>query len=44
MAVRAKSKNPQVGQATAKSFELISGSKFLSLTDLHVNELRIKVM
>ena len=39
-AVNAKTKNPKVGQATAN----ILKSKFLSLTDLHGNGLRLKVM
>ena len=44
MAVGAKSKNPQVGQATANTLKSISGEKILSLTDMHGNVLRLKVM
>ena len=44
MAVSAKTKNPKVGQATAKILKSMSGGKILSLTDLHGNGLRLKVM
>ena len=44
MAVFAKTKNPKVGQATIKILKSISGGKILSLTDMHGNGLRIKVM
>ena len=35
MAAGAKSKNPQVGQATTNILKSISGSKFLILTEMH---------
>ena len=35
MAVRAKSKCAQVGQATTNILKSISGGKLLSLTDMH---------
>ena len=44
MAVSAKTKNPKVGQATANFLKLILGGKVLSLTDMHGNGLRLKVM
>ena len=44
MAVGAKSKNPKVGQATTNILKSISRGKILSLTDLHGNGLRLKVM
>ena len=44
MAVGAKSKNPKVGQATTNMVKSISVGKTLSLTDLHGNSLRLKVM
>ena len=44
MAVSAKTKNPNVGQATTKILKTISGGKILSLTDMHGNGLRLKVM
>ena len=44
MAVSAKTKNPKVGQATTNILKSISGGKNLSLTDLHGNGLRLKVM
>ena len=44
MAVGAKSNNPEVGQATDNNFKSISEGKILSLTDLHGNGLRLKVM
>ena len=43
MAVGAKSKNKQVGQATTNILKSISGGKILSLTDVHGNWLRLKV-
>ena len=44
MAVSAKTKNPKVGQATTNILKSISGGKVLSLTDIHGNGLRLKVM
>ena len=44
MPVTAKTKNPKVGQATTNILKSISGGKTLSLTDLHGNGLRLKVM
>ena len=44
MAVSAKTKNPKVGQATTNTLKSISEGKILSLTDLHGNGLRIKVL
>ena len=44
MAVTAKTKNPKVGQATTIILKSISGGKILSLTDIHGNGLRLKVM
>ena len=44
MAVTAKTKNPKVGQATTNILKSISGAKILSLTDMHGNGLRLKVM
>ena len=44
MAVSAKTKNPKVGQATANILKSVSGDKILSLTDLHGNGLRLKIM
>ena len=44
MAVSAKTKNPKVGQATTNSSRNISGGKFLSLTDMYGNGLRLRVM
>ena len=44
MAVSAKTKNPKNGQATADILKSISGGKVLSLTDMHGNGLRLKVM
>ena len=43
-AVSAKTKNPKVGQATTNILRSISGGKILSLTDIHGNGLRLKVM
>ena len=42
MAVGAKSKNPQVGQATTYILMSITKGKVLSLTDFHVNGLRLR--
>ena len=44
MAVSAKTKNPKVGQATTIILKSISGGKSLSITDMHGNGLRLKVM
>ena len=44
MAVGAKSKNKQVGQATTNILKSLTGGKILSLTDIHGNGLRLKVM
>ena len=44
MAVSTKTEKPKVGQATTNILKSISGGKILSLTDLHGNGLRIKVM
>ena len=44
MAVGAKTKNPKIGAATTNILKSISGGKILSLTDMHGNGLRIKVM
>ena len=44
MAVSAKTKKPNVGQATTNILKSISGSKVLSLTDMHDNGLRLRVM
>ena len=44
MAVSAKTKNPKVGAASTKILKSISGGKFLSLTDLQGNGLRLRVM
>ena len=44
MAVSAKTKNPKVGQATTNILKSISGGKILSLTDMHGNCLRLKVL
>ena len=43
-AVAAKSKNPQSSQVTNSILKSITGGKILSLTDLHGNGLRLKVM
>ena len=43
-AIAAKTKNPQSAQITNKSLKLLTGGKFLSLTDMHGNGLRLKVM
>ena len=44
MAVSAKTKNPKVGQATTNILKSISGVEILSLTDMHGNGLRLRVM
>ena len=44
MAVGAKTKNPKVAAATINILKSISGGKILSLTDIHENGLRLKVM
>ena len=44
MAVSAKTKNPKAGLATTNILKSISGGKILSLTDMHGNGLRLKVM
>ena len=44
LAVGAKTKNPKVAQATTNILKSISGGKIGSLTDLHGNGLRLKVM
>ena len=44
MVVSAKTNYPKVGQATTNFLKSISGGKLLSLTDLHGNGLRLKVM
>ena len=44
MAVGAKTRNPKVAAATTNIFTSISGCKILSLTDMHGNGLRLKVM
>ena len=45
MAVSAETKNPKIGQATAKILKSISGGKILSLTDMHSGAgLRLRVM
>ena len=46
MAVSAKTKNPRLRQALANILKSISGGrgKILSLTDMHVPGLRLKVM
>ena len=43
-AVGAKSKNPKVGAATTNILKSLTGGKILSLTDMHGNGLRFKVM
>ena len=44
VAVSAKTKNPKVGQATTNILKSITGGKILSLTDIHGNGHRLKVM
>ena len=43
-AVAAKTKNPQSAQVTNSILKLLTGGKILSLTDIHGNGLRLKVM
>ena len=43
-AVAAKTKNPQSVQIKNSILKLLTGGKILSLTDLHGNGLRLKVM
>ena len=44
MAVGAKTKNPKVAAATTNILKSINGGNILSLTDMHGNGLRLKVM
>ena len=44
MAVGANSKNKQVGEATTNILKSLTGGKVPSLTDMHGNGLRLKVM
>ena len=44
MAVKAKTKNSKVGQATTNLLKSLSGGKILSLTDIYGNGLRIEIM
>ena len=43
-AIAAKTKNPQSAQVTNSILKSLTGGKILSLTDIHGNGLRIKVM
>ena len=43
-AVVAKTKNPQSAQVTNSILKSLTGGKILSLTDIHGNGLRLKVM
>ena len=43
-AVAAKTKNPQSAQVTNSILKSLTGGKILSLTDIHGNGLRLKVM
>ena len=43
-AVAAKTKNPQSAQVTNSILKSLTGGKVLSLTDMHGNGLRLKVM
>ena len=43
-AVAAKTKNPQSAQVTNTILKSLTGGKILSLTDIHGNGLRLKVM
>ena len=43
-ALSSKTTNPQNGKATSDILKSISGGNILSLTDLHGNGLRLKVM
>ena len=42
--VVAETKNPQAGQVTSNILKSLTGSKILSLTDMHGNGLSSKVM
>ena len=42
--VAAKTKNPQSAQITNTTLKSLTGGKILSLTDMHGNGLRLKVM
>ena len=42
--VAMKTKNPQSAQVTSNILKSLTGSKILSLTDMHGNGLRLKVM
>ena len=44
MAVSAKTKNPKIGERTSNSLNSFSRGKVLSVTDMHGNGLRLKVM
>ena len=44
MAVSAKTKSPEVGQATTIILKSISGGKILSLTEMNTRGLRLKIM
>ena len=44
MAVNPKTKHPKTGQAMTNILKSISGAKIPSLTDMHGNGLRLKVM
>ena len=43
-AIAAKTKNPQLAQVTNSILKSLTGGKILSLTDIHGNGLRLKVM
>ena len=43
-AVAAKTQNPQSAQVTNSILKSLTGGKILSLTDMHGNGLRLKVM
>ena len=43
IAVGTKTENPKVGQATTNILKSVCGVKKLSLTDMHVNGLRLRV-
>ena len=43
-AVAAKTKNPRSGQVANTILKSLTGGKILSLTDMHGNGLRLKVM
>ena len=44
MAVSAKTKNLKIGQASTNILKSISEGKILSLTDMHGNGLRLKLL